>query len=180
MNIRLADMSAAADVALLVTLQSELQAIGRARYGREPLSLDKKRAMEERLSVLLRQPEFGVESWIAQEGQDVLGLAMSQRNVSTWDMAPVLNCHELYVRPSFRGRGVGSALIETMLNHARGLSCSKLTLETNVQNLGARRLYLRLGFEGTGLASDGADAITVAPTLSSGSPIVIQMTKRLN
>jgi ribosomal protein S18 acetylase RimI-like enzyme len=52
----------------------------------------------------------------------------------------------VYLRPNLRGRGVGEALVDRVIAHARGyveiLKCS-----VNPENLGARALYLSRGFE---------------------------------
>ena len=52
---------------------------------------------------------------------------------------------ELYVRQ--RGEGIGSRLLEAVLNAARVAGASRMFLETELANEGARRLYTRHGFE---------------------------------
>lgn len=50
------------------------------------------------------------------------------------------------VHPSFRGQGLGTALIVAALNGFRQTGCRKVHLEVTVQNAAAIRLYERLGF----------------------------------
>jgi GNAT superfamily N-acetyltransferase len=50
-------------------------------------------------------------------------------------------------RKEERCRGVGLALLEAVEARARELGCCKLTLEVHEENVHARRLYDRFGFE---------------------------------
>jgi GNAT superfamily N-acetyltransferase len=52
----------------------------------------------------------------------------------------------LYVRPSARGTGLGRALVETVLSHARTIGYRELRLDTADWMGDALRLYARLGF----------------------------------
>lgn len=54
---------------------------------------------------------------------------------------------ELFVAPAFRGRGVGSEVIGRVLALGRERGWVRVELEVNRTNVGARRLYARLGFE---------------------------------
>ena len=58
----------------------------------------------------------------------------------TW----ILN--DLYVVPSCRGQGVGSALLERARAHALETGAKGLGLQTAVGNLNAQRLYEALGY----------------------------------
>jgi ribosomal protein S18 acetylase RimI-like enzyme len=52
----------------------------------------------------------------------------------------------VYLRPILRGRGVGEALIDRLIAHARA-HVEILKCAVNPANLGARNLYLSRGFE---------------------------------
>jgi len=52
----------------------------------------------------------------------------------------------LYVRPAARGTGLGRALVETVLSHARAIGYGELRLDTADWMGDAVRLYARLGF----------------------------------
>lgn len=51
----------------------------------------------------------------------------------------------MYVRPEARGRGIGAALVERVVAHAR-TEVEILALSVITENASARRLYERLGF----------------------------------
>ena len=57
------------------------------------------------------------------------------------------NINNLAVLQSFRGKGVGSMLIDDMIKVAKELKLSALTLEVNVNNVVAIALYQKFGFK---------------------------------
>ena len=61
----------------------------------------------------------------------------------------------MYVRPEARGAGVGARLVEAVLDHAR---CHVELIQLSVisENVAARRLYERFGFEEYGLEKRAA------------------------
>jgi putative acetyltransferase len=53
----------------------------------------------------------------------------------------------LYVRPQFRGKGLGKALAERVINEARAIGYEKLRLDTVESEMGAAvAMYRQLGF----------------------------------
>lgn len=58
--------------------------------------------------------------------------------------AEVGRIRRVYVRPAWRGKGIGTALVRTLIEEARrSFACVRL----HAENPGAARLYERLGFE---------------------------------
>lgn len=54
----------------------------------------------------------------------------------------------LYLRPQFRGRGLGRVLAETVIAEARGIGCRKMRLDTVEPVMpNAVAMYRRLGFK---------------------------------
>jgi putative acetyltransferase len=53
----------------------------------------------------------------------------------------------MYVRPEFRGKGLGKAMIGHLADYARGKDLELLRLETGIYEVEAIGLYLRCGFE---------------------------------
>ena len=52
----------------------------------------------------------------------------------------------MYVVPSFRGRGIAKAVLETLETEAQELGASRLVLETGERQPEALALYRRSGF----------------------------------
>lgn len=50
------------------------------------------------------------------------------------------------VRPDYRGKGVGTALINAVTEHAAASGARRLVLDVETENAGAQALYGRLGF----------------------------------
>ena len=61
--------------------------------------------------------------------------------------APVAQITELYVQPSARRKGIGHALVSSMVDHLRYLGANEIMLLTGEDNFPARALYGRCGFE---------------------------------
>ena len=67
----------------------------------------------------------------------------------------VINIHDIFIEDTWRGHGVGRAMLQVVEQRAKEKDCAKLTLEVDRSNTGAQRLYTELGF-GDGLEdSDG-------------------------
>lgn len=67
----------------------------------------------------------------------------------TWTLehgGPVAWLDELYVTPPMRGRGIGGALLEHALAHARASGFLAVDLEIDADHTRAARLYARAGF----------------------------------
>jgi ribosomal-protein-alanine N-acetyltransferase len=63
-----------------------------------------------------------------------------------WLVFDEIHINNVAVRPQFRGRGIGTALLHRVLAEARQLGAKRATLEVRASNEAARRLYERLGF----------------------------------
>ena len=63
-----------------------------------------------------------------------------------WLVFDEIHINNLAMRPEYRGRGLGSALLRYVLEEVPRLGASRATLEVRAGNLGARRLYERFGF----------------------------------
>ena len=66
---------------------------------------------------------------------------------SFWLVLDEVHINNLAVRGDFRGRGVGTALLEHVHSGRRAPGAERATLEVRRSNAPARRLYERLGFE---------------------------------
>lgn len=82
----------------------------------------------------------------AYDGRDV-GIAVCFPGFSTFRAQPLLNIHDVAVRPEARGKGVGRALLTAVERAAADAGCCRLTLEVRTDNVVARGLYESFGFE---------------------------------
>ena len=86
-----------------------------------------------------------------------------------WEVADEAHLIDVIVAPSERRQGLGRALVETLLGHARARSLRVVLLEVRRSNLAAQSLYTRLGFEEVGertaYYADGEDALLLRLTL---------------
>jgi putative acetyltransferase len=64
--------------------------------------------------------------------------------------AATAELHRLYLDPAMRGRGLGDALVETIVAWCRAQGVPRLTLWSDTRFTHAHRLYLRHGFRQTG------------------------------
>jgi [ribosomal protein S18]-alanine N-acetyltransferase len=67
-----------------------------------------------------------------------------------WLVFDEIHINNVAMRPAFRGRGFGTALLHHVLAEGRRLGAQRATLEVRASNAGARRLYERLGFRVAG------------------------------
>jgi ribosomal protein S18 acetylase RimI-like enzyme len=89
-------------------------------------------------------------------GAEPQGLAVLRFRPSLWTDA--LDCYleELYVVPDRRGRGLGRALMEAAMELARREGATHMDLGTGEDDVAARALYERLGFDNREGRPDGA------------------------
>ena len=89
--------------------------------------------------------------WVAEVDGRVAGYAKMDHPTPLPASEHVWICNGLAVDPSSEGRGVGRALMERLIDEARGRGGLRMTLRVFAPNERARRLYERLGFEVEGV-----------------------------
>jgi [ribosomal protein S18]-alanine N-acetyltransferase len=67
-----------------------------------------------------------------------------------WLVFDEIHINNVALRPGYRNRGLGTALMHHVMREARTLGAKRATLEVRASNVGARRLYERLGFTVSG------------------------------
>lgn len=78
---------------------------------------------------------------------------------STFAAKPLVNIHDVTVRPSFRGLGLSKKMLAEVETIARENGCCKLTLEVLSNNTVAMRAYQSLGFAGYELDPEAGQAV---------------------
>ena len=127
------------DVPEILSLIREL-----AAYERAPLAV---RATE---ADLLRDgfgPSPRFYALMALVEGEMAGMALYFYNWSTWEGQPGIHLEDLFVRPVFRGRGIGRALLEAVAAVAVENGCGRLQWDVLEWNTPAIGFYQRLGAE---------------------------------
>ena len=128
-----------ADVPLILEFIREL-----AEYEREP------QAAVATQADLLRdgfgpEPKFRVD--IAEWSGEPAGFALYFWNYSTWQGKPGLYLEDLFVRPHFRGKGIGKALLVHLARVAVKNNCGRLVWQVLDWNTPSIEFYKSLGAE---------------------------------
>ena len=105
----------------------------------------------ERAAPLIESGEVTV--LFAGEGPD--GFAVLRFRPSLYTGALDAYLEELYVVPGRRGRGLGRALLEAAMDHARERGAARMDLGTSETDVAARALYESAGFTNREGGPDG-------------------------
>jgi GNAT superfamily N-acetyltransferase len=102
-------------------------------------------ATEALLDAALFGPRPHAEVIIAMVGPDAAGFALFFHNFSTFLARPGIYLEDLFVRPEFRGRGIGKALLARLAALAQDRGCGRLEWSVLDWNADAIAFYERLG-----------------------------------
>jgi len=80
-------------------------------------------------------------------GDPAVGLAVLRFRPGLWDDGLEAYLAELYVRPARRGRGIGTAFLDGVIEHARSCGATYIDLTTTTADVAARRVYEKRGFD---------------------------------
>jgi len=129
--------AAPADVSILLELIR-----GLAQYER---LLEQLRATEEGLCSHLFGERPAAEAVLAEEGTVAVGFALYFQSFSTFLGKPGLYLEDLFVRPEYRGRGYGKALMVFVARLANARGYGRLEWSVLDWNTPARDFYRTLG-----------------------------------
>ncbi len=92
-------------------------------------------------------PRPRYEAWLAYwaDRQDPVAYAMVFETYSSFEAAPTLYLEDIFVLPEFRGRGVGSALLQLCIQTAHDRGCARMEWTCLDWNTRAQDTYARLG-----------------------------------
>lgn len=83
-------------------------------------------------------------SWVAVQGENIVGLALCYVRYSTWK-GPVLYLEDLIVTESHRGQGIGKSLFETCIEYAKRKQYRKMVWQVLDWNTPAIDFYRGYG-----------------------------------
>ncbi len=115
--------------------------------GGEPLSAFARANLVQALAD--RPQAFSVLAFVdagQQTELEPVGLINCIEGFSTFACQPLVNVHDVAVLPSYRGQGIGERMLALVEQLARERGACKLTLEVLQGNVGAAKLYRRVGF----------------------------------
>ncbi len=87
--------------------------------------------------------------FVAEENNELIGYAQLYPSFSTIKLSNIWILNDLFVLESFRGKGVASELIETVLSFSVKEQRKQVWLLTETDNKRAKQLYKRKGFINT-------------------------------
>lgn len=126
-----------ADVEEIINLCAEHAAYEQADYIRE--------GKAEKLASFLfsKVPRF--HCLIVENGRAILGYATYSFEFSTWDADLYTHMDCLYLRPEYRGSGIGEALIREIEEQSRLQKTDHIQWQTPTFNVRAIKFYHRIG-----------------------------------
>ena len=84
--------------------------------------------------------------FIAFQNDEAVGMAICFKGFSTFAARPLINIHDFYVLPEFRGHKIGQMILAAVEQEARKTNCCKITLEVQENNNRAQRVYKAAGY----------------------------------
>lgn len=96
---------------------------------------------------------------LAFEEDTPAGLVICIEGFSTFSCKPLLNIHDVFVAPEYRGQGLARLLFDHVETIAKARGCCKLTLEVLEGNERARAAYTKFGFTGYELDPEMGQAL---------------------
>lgn len=102
-------------------------------------------ALEHALQLFLAQPELGFV-WLVLDAGTVVGGCVVCYAISTSAGAIVAKLDDVCVLPGREGRGIGTALLDSLKAELRRRGVRRIDTSCHLDNRRARDFYLRLGF----------------------------------
>lgn len=84
---------------------------------------------------------------VEDDGGSARGVAVLRFRISTWSADTEAYLAEFYVQPGSRGRGIGTAFLDDVIEHARRRGATYLDLNTSEDDEAARHVYEKRGFD---------------------------------
>lgn len=129
----------AADLGGLLAIYNEVIATSTAVFSEEPVTL------EERGGWLAARREAGYPVLVARDASGVVGFG-SFGDYRAWPGYRYTVEHSVHVRADRRGEGVGTALVQALIECAAALGKHVMIAGVEAENAASIRLHERLGF----------------------------------
>jgi ribosomal protein S18 acetylase RimI-like enzyme len=129
------------DIAALAALLAELM----THHGVAPLSSERAAAV---IAAVLRAPT----AWyfVAEVEGRLAGMVQVNERFSTWDAASYGYIEDFCVAEEWRGRRIGTLLLDHLAAWAKGRGWTRLDLDVSASLTDSVRFYARRGYEDTG------------------------------
>jgi len=101
---------------------------------------------ESAIRKLLSHPEFGA-IWLIYSANELAGYIVLCRGYSIEFSGFDAFIDEFYLKPDFRGKGVGYQVLKNIKTEAKKFEINALHLEVSRRNDRAQKLYKKAGFE---------------------------------
>lgn len=99
------------------------------------------------VAALAKRPQvFSVLAFLGADEASPVGLVNCVEGFSTFACRPLVNVHDVVVLPEHRGQRIAEQMLRLVAELARQRGACKLTLEVLSGNVGAAKLYHRIGF----------------------------------
>lgn len=98
------------------------------------------------LEMILGNPEIG-KIFVCQNDGEIIGMVSLLFTISTALGGKVAMLEDMIVSPQFQGKGFGTKLLAHAIAEAKKLTCKRLTLLSDTDNLNAHRFYEQFGFK---------------------------------
>jgi len=103
------------------------------------------KAQSSALSKILSDPKIGIVL-VAKDNEKILGMVNLLFTESTALGSTVAIIEDVIVLSAFRGKGIGSQLIDYAISEAKNVGCKRITLLTDIDNTQAQSFYQKKGF----------------------------------
>ncbi|ATB68722.1 putative N-acetyltransferase [Sulfurospirillum diekertiae] len=98
------------------------------------------------LQLILDDPQVGT-LFVLKEEDKIIGMVSLLWTISTALGGRVAFLEDMVVDTAWRGRGGGHMLVEHAIAYAKKLTCKRITLLTDTDNLAAHHFYQQFGFQ---------------------------------
>ena len=103
-------------------------------------------ALDRAIALFLSTEHLGF-IWMGMEGFEGIGVCVVSLAISTSAGSLVAKLDDVYVVPQWQGKGMGTALMTSLVDELKRLHVARIDTSVHHDNPGAERFYRRLGFQ---------------------------------